>query len=386
MNRFSKCLAVWGISSGMASVVGAFLAPRELRILPTRQADFYGFGDVEAGGRSNTRLEFREGRLRATMDMEFGHPTPYAGFGVDLKDARHPRGVDFTRYDRLEVEMRSPTMRNVGFQIITWVDGFPRFQGDLPGLFLDLAAPVANGFANVALPLAGFSPSSWWPQTAGMDANVVPVHLDLVERFEIRVPIGAQPIRHDTLEIRSLRLVGRELRPLIGLLLLAGILSGWFTWKTWRAPSRESKDPNRPALGEGGVSHPPPRLEAARVDLPNRSELELQALLRWIGQNYHRESILVEDAARGCGLPVRRIPQLLKEHGGKNFPAYIASVRVAEACRLLRETDRQVGEIGLAVGFSNTSHFHRVFKSETGESPASWRESSARNPPPDPLA
>jgi len=191
-----------------------------------------------------------------------------------------------------------------------------------------------------------------------------------VKHFEIRVPIGAQPVRHDTIEIRSLKLVGRNWLPLLLAMLVAFGLSLGATLRLRRRVRPAAGDPV-PASPQGEVV---PEFEIAQVDLPNRADIELQALLQWIGQNYHRESILVEEAARGSGLPARRIPQLLKEHCGKSFPAYVASLRIVQACRLLRETDRQVSEIALAVGFSNPGHFHRVFKAETGDSPSSWRD------------
>jgi len=373
-------LLVWLLPMAVAVSVGLSLTPVSMSLYPGKAQAFSGYGDAQDGGRSNTRLIHRQDGLLAVMDLEHGHPTPYTGFGAGLVDAAHPKGMDFTVYDGFEIEMRSPTMRNVGFQIITWVDGFPRSEGGLPGMYQDLALPVTGSFSRTRVAFSQFSPSSWWPQTAGMEANAVPIRMDLVRNFELRIPIGAQPVRHDSLEIRSIRLVGRSYRPLAALALLALIVSSAWAYRSRKrsqtAPSALFPD----AAASPSAAIPPAEPDMARVDLPNRSDLELQALLQWIGQNYHRESILVEEAARGCGLPVRRIPQLLKEHCGKTFPAYVSSLRIAQACRLLRETDRQVSEIGLAVGFSNTGNFHRVFKNETGESPASWREKATKTP------
>jgi AraC-like DNA-binding protein len=331
---------------------------------------WYGYGDAQKGGHSDTRLQVHQGNLQALMSLEFGHPTPYTGFGVGFVDSLHPQGVDFSSFEEVEIEMRSSTMRNVGFQIITWADGFPRASGDLPGFYQDLAVPVTASYSRTRIPLRSFAPSSWWPQSAGVEANVVPIRMDLVKHFEIRVPIGAQPIRHDTIEIRSLKLVGRNWLPLLLAMIVALGLSLGATLRLRRRMQPAESDAVTPAQPSDAI----PKFEVAQVALPNRSDLELQALLQWIGQNYHQESILVEEAARGSGLPARRIPQLLKEHCGKSFPAYVASLRIVQACRLLRETDRQVSEIALAVGFSNPGHFHRVFKAETGDSPSSWRD------------
>lgn len=384
MRRF-VLIATWVIPLSLALAIGSTLLHSERELYPNGPVP-YGYSDGEHGGNSKTTLTQRNRVLVAAMHLNPGHVTPFAGFGFGLTDSAHPHGIDLTEYDEVELEMRSPNMRNIGFQLITWVPGLPSQSVDLPGMYLDAALPVTTGFAKARLPFHAFVPSSWWPQAAGIEANAASIRMDLTRNFEFRIPIGAQPTLRDTLEIRSIRLVGTHRMPMILLSCLALGLSAGITFRLRKprtVPACTSPTATCPGIvpeasGKELLSAEPPEIVAAQVSLPNRSDLELQALLTWIGQNYHRESILVEEAARGCGLSARKIPQLLKEYCGKSFPAFVASLRITEACRLLRETDRQVSEIGLAVGFSNIGHFHRVFKAETGESPASWRDRQAQ--------
>lgn len=51
-------------------------------------------------------------------------------------------------------------------------------------------------------------------------------------------------------------------------------------------------------------------------------------------------------------------------------------IKVAEARRLLRFTDQELGEIAALLGFSSQSHFQTVFKQITGETPMAYRRSS----------
>jgi len=48
-------------------------------------------------------------------------------------------------------------------------------------------------------------------------------------------------------------------------------------------------------------------------------------------------------------------------------------LRMAEARRLLRETDRSVIDIGLDVGYSSPSHFAQIFRRKVGVSPTDYR-------------
>jgi AraC family transcriptional regulator len=46
---------------------------------------------------------------------------------------------------------------------------------------------------------------------------------------------------------------------------------------------------------------------------------------------------------------------------------------MAEARRLLRETDRGIIEIGLDIGYSSPSHFAKVFRKAVGVTPSEYR-------------
>lgn len=346
-------------------------------LFPGFMSTSYTYGDNLDGGESRTDIHVERGTLVAHFHLSDKHPTPYTGFGFGLTDAAHPYGRDFSGYDRIELVVRSNRLPNLGFNMITWIPGFTTENKSLSGKFMEATTTIGPVYSKVSVPLSLFSEASWWPQVSGLGANTAPLRLDMVKNLEIRMPVAMIPARRDdTLEFKSVRMVGYDWRLLafstVAALLVSLGISLWSRSRTRTAqPSTSPGTPERnsaiPEIGQIVDG-------ASKIELPNRRDLELQSLLNWIKQNYHKEEIGVDDAARGSGVSVRRIPQLLKDHSGKSFPAYIASIRLGEACRLLRETDRQVSEISLAVGFSNTSHFHRVFKNETGDSPVAWRE------------
>jgi AraC-like DNA-binding protein len=109
------------------------------------------------------------------------------------------------------------------------------------------------------------------------------------------------------------------------------------------------------------------------VELESRTAIDRRRLLEWLGAHYMEEDLSLDKAARQTGIHPRRIPGLLREVGGPTFPGYVNSLRLAQAKRLLRETDRTVAEISIAVGIANIQRFHRLFKSEAGMTPVEWR-------------
>ncbi|MGI4742126.1 MAG: helix-turn-helix transcriptional regulator [Janthinobacterium lividum] len=57
-----------------------------------------------------------------------------------------------------------------------------------------------------------------------------------------------------------------------------------------------------------------------------------------------------------------------------SFGEYIRKLRIEKALQLLDTTRYSVGEIAYLTGFSDQSHFTRIFKQHTGQSPAAYRK------------
>jgi YesN/AraC family two-component response regulator len=52
----------------------------------------------------------------------------------------------------------------------------------------------------------------------------------------------------------------------------------------------------------------------------------------------------------------------------------VQEVRIDKAKKLLLSTDKTVNEISINVGYENSSFFTRLFKKNTGLTPAKWRK------------
>ena len=88
------------------------------------------------------------------------------------------------------------------------------------------------------------------------------------------------------------------------------------------------------------------------------------------------ENLTLSRLARRAGVPARQISGAVNRLAGKNVSQYINDFRIAEACRLLRETDMSVTAAMFEFGFQTKSNFNREFRRVTALSPVSWRETS----------
>ncbi|MDL5246183.1 helix-turn-helix domain-containing protein [Leptospira weilii] len=92
------------------------------------------------------------------------------------------------------------------------------------------------------------------------------------------------------------------------------------------------------------------------------------------------EELRLPSLASEMGLSVHHLSAFLNEHMGMNFNSFINRHRVKEAkAMLLDESDRSILSIGMAVGFSSSSAFHRAFLKEVKKSPKAFREENIPN-------
>lgn len=86
------------------------------------------------------------------------------------------------------------------------------------------------------------------------------------------------------------------------------------------------------------------------------------------------------DLARRCRMTVPALCRAFKRHTGRTVVGYLHQRRIEQALRLLGGTDDRVTDISLAVGFTDLSQFHRVFRRIVGISPGRWRRHRGGGP------
>ncbi|MDD3261512.1 MAG: helix-turn-helix transcriptional regulator, partial [Oscillospiraceae bacterium] len=96
-------------------------------------------------------------------------------------------------------------------------------------------------------------------------------------------------------------------------------------------------------------------------------------LLHQILETRYAERLTLDSLSKELHWNKYKLDKDFKVYYGLSPFEYLLSVRVQEACHLLRTTNRSVLDIGLAVGVENASYFIRLFKSRMGMSPLAYR-------------
>lgn len=307
------------------------------------------------------------------LRLDTGCPWPYASGGIRIDTA--DRQVDLTGFDSIVVEWRASSPGLMRLQMNAFEPG--RTDSSTPSTYVPLEGvlPVETGWTRQAFALRDLAVPVWWSQKRGSPPPTVAASLGGIEAINL-MSGEAMPLRRsDTIFVRSLRLEAARsglsmaviLPAAFLVLLLAGAIVLAVRSQRDRPPTTTTPEPQLPNAS------PPSSVPSRDIQMEPRKDEETRRLLEWVGEHYMRPDISVDLAGREIGLHPRRIPGILREAGHGTFPATVNRVRLEQARRLLRETDRTVSEIASAVGIPNPSHFHRLFKTATGQTPLDWR-------------
>jgi len=107
---------------------------------------------------------------------------------------------------------------------------------------------------------------------------------------------------------------------------------------------------------------------------PRLAEWQLQRALA-IMEDRFGEALRIPDVAAACALSQGYFARAFLASTGKTPYRWLLERRVSAAQRMLSTTQLSLTEVGLACGFSEQSHFTRIFRNTVGVPPGSWRRS-----------
>lgn len=110
------------------------------------------------------------------------------------------------------------------------------------------------------------------------------------------------------------------------------------------------------------------------LNIPNQSSENLNMVIKYIGSHYMDMDLSIQIVSKETGIASEKIARIIKEYCAMTFRQYLNNIRIAEAKRLLLESDRQIIDIAMAVGYNTVNHFNKVFKLLVNCSPKEVRK------------
>ncbi len=104
----------------------------------------------------------------------------------------------------------------------------------------------------------------------------------------------------------------------------------------------------------------------------NESEMRINQIFQYVQDHFGHE-VSLKKAAGLVHLSESAFCKFFKRVSGKTFSDYVNEIRIANACRLLIETDQPIATIAHESGFDSLTYFNRVFKKKKDLSPGEFR-------------
>jgi AraC-like DNA-binding protein len=304
-----------------------------------------------------------EGILRAGFLFSPDRHLRYAGIAFDPVD----EGMrDVSGTTALRIHYRTRTNTPLILQIMLDLAGHTH-PGDYQSqrcLMADL--PPHTDWTELSIPLSEFKTPPWWYQGNHLSPSS-PDRPDLSRFLSLGLgDAGVAPAGvPQEIEIRSLSFEGSWAPSfwIAALLPLPGL--SFLVWQSRR------RSPGVTAV-ISPLGYP--------LDIQNQEETDFRRIVSFIASHYSDPDLSLSMINKETGIAGVRISSILEKRTGLRFKPYLNEVRIEEAARLLAETDRTVTEIAFLVGYGNTTHFNRVFRSLKQVVAGEFRRASRAKP------
>jgi len=99
----------------------------------------------------------------------------------------------------------------------------------------------------------------------------------------------------------------------------------------------------------------------------------IEQVQAWLESRYSEE-VRLADVAQSHGMSLRNFARRFSAATGEKPLAYLQRIRLEAARDLLVHSDKSIKHISLDVGYSDSSYFCRLFRTQVGHTPAAYRK------------
>lgn len=98
-----------------------------------------------------------------------------------------------------------------------------------------------------------------------------------------------------------------------------------------------------------------------------------EEMITYINENYQNNLLSVSMLAQEFHMSESYFSQYFKKYADQNFSKYLESLRINNACELIKQTDSTIEDIAETVGYTSGLSFRRAFKKVIGTTPSCYR-------------
>lgn len=113
--------------------------------------------------------------------------------------------------------------------------------------------------------------------------------------------------------------------------------------------------------------------EGYQIEIAPQDNERLRNIFNFVRENFKRQ-ISLDEIANESSMTPPSFARYFKKNTGKTFTQFVNEYRLVHASKLLAEKPTSITDICFESGFNNFSHFNKLFKDYTGQSPSDYRK------------
>lgn len=114
-------------------------------------------------------------------------------------------------------------------------------------------------------------------------------------------------------------------------------------------------------------------LELSNQAMESQSRKLIKKAISYIEENYAKDTISLNEVAGAVDVSANYFSTVFRQETEMTFTEYVTRKRMDKAKQLLRQTEKQSGDIAAEVGFKDPHYFSFVFKKTQGCTPREYR-------------
>ncbi len=107
--------------------------------------------------------------------------------------------------------------------------------------------------------------------------------------------------------------------------------------------------------------------------ISNRTESIMEPALKYIRNNFNKD-IKLEYVSELCQISPNYFCSIFSKTYQMSLTNYIRTLRLKQACYLLKTTTQTVVSIAVETGYADSGYFNKIFKKKYGYTPAQYRK------------
>lgn len=326
--------------------------------------------DVEKGGTSS--ISVNDSSLSLDFDyviagdVQYPFVTAIVAFD-ELQNAEHP--ADLSGYSTVTFKVKCAPRNVLAFYLhsfdpmITDTRNFSSYR------IAEKFFSCNEQWSDVEIDLRYLNVAVWWLQTFNVVISDQNYWLDKTVALSFITSPDGPANTPANVKIRELTLHGRDWRYVWVFMTLSVVLWACFLFWLIRqytqslvADVKDKLQKDRPLVAYQQLSIEP------------QKDREKALLLRFMATEYADPDLSLEKVIAASGINRTKINEILKKELGFTFTAYLNKLRLTAAARLLSEDDKaNVAQIAYSVGYNNVTYFNKLFKSEYGYTPKTFK-------------